>query len=128
MTDAEGTDDLEADDAVDAADEADDDDDPTVDEDDVDDGPATDDGNGDSEASTAAAVLDFLVRNLVDNPDDVRVERVHRSGGVQLEVRVADGDLGRVIGRRGRTASAIRTVTRAAAARDGVDVNVEFVD
>ncbi|MGH9135472.1 MAG: KH domain-containing protein [Acidimicrobiales bacterium] len=81
-----------------------------------------------SRAETASAVLEYLIRNLVDNPDDVRVDVVDRSGGVQLEVRVAQGDLGRVIGRRGRTASAIRTVTRAAAVRDGVDVNVEFIE
>jgi len=43
-------------------------------------------------------------------------------------VRVADGDLGRVIGRRGRTAASIRTVVRAAATRDGADVDVDFLD
>jgi hypothetical protein len=47
---------------------------------------------------------------------------------VLLEVRVGEGDLGRVIGRRGRTAMSIRTVVRAAATRDGVNVDVDFVD
>ena len=46
----------------------------------------------------------------------------------RLDVRVGDGDLGRVIGRRGRTAASIRTVTRAAAAKDGVEVDIEFLD
>ena len=47
---------------------------------------------------------------------------------MSLEVQVADDDMGRVIGKRGRVANAIRTVVRAAAARDGVEVDVEFVD
>ena len=79
-------------------------------------------------AATATGVLDYLVRALVDEPDDVQVDAVDRSGGVQLEVRVAPGDMGRIIGRRGRTAQAIRAVTRAAAVKDGVDVNIEFLE
>jgi predicted RNA-binding protein YlqC (UPF0109 family) len=79
-------------------------------------------------AATATGVLEYLVRALVDEPDDVQVDAVDRSGGVQLEVRVAPGDMGRVIGRRGRTAQAIRAVTRAAAVKDGVDVNIEFLE
>ena len=79
-------------------------------------------------AATAAAVLEYLVRQLVDEPDGVTVDAVDRSRGVQLEVRVAPGDMGRVIGKRGRTAQAIRTVTRAAAVRDDVEVNIEFME
>ena len=79
-------------------------------------------------AATAAAVLEYLVRQLVDEPDGVEVDAVDRSRGVQLEVRVAPGDMGRVIGKRGRTAQAIRTVTRAAASKDGVEVNIEFLE
>jgi uncharacterized protein len=79
-------------------------------------------------AATAAAVLEYLVRQLVDDPDGVSVDAVDRSRGVQLEVRVAPGDMGRVIGKRGRTAQAIRTVTRAAAVRDEVEVNIEFLE
>lgn len=78
-------------------------------------------------AATAEAVLEYLVRQIVDNPDEVRVDAADGSP-VRLDVQVAEGDLGRVIGRRGRTAQAIRTVVRAAAARDGVEVDVEFVD
>jgi uncharacterized protein len=80
-------------------------------------------------AATASAVLDYLVRAVVDDPDgvEVRVNDDH-IGRVQLNVHVAPGDMGRVIGRRGRVANAIRTVVRAAAARDDVDVDVEFVD
>lgn len=79
-------------------------------------------------APTAVAVLGYLVRQLVDEPDGVEVDAVARSRGVQLEVRVAPGDMGRVIGKRGRTAQAVRTVTRAAAAKDGVEVNIEFLE
>ena len=68
------------------------------------------------------------MRQLVDEPDGVEVDAVDRRRGVQLEVRVAPGDMGRVIGKRGRTAQAIRTVTRAAAVKDGVEVNIEFME
>lgn len=80
------------------------------------------------EATIATKVLDHIVRSIVDNPDSVRVEAVDDDGVIILEVRVADGDLGRVIGRRGRTAQNIRALVRAAAERDGVDVDVDFLD
>lgn len=81
-----------------------------------------------SGAPTASAVLEHIVRSIVDVPDQVRVEAVEDDDQIILEVRVADGDLGRVIGRRGRTAASIRTVVRAAATRDGADVDVDFLD
>lgn len=80
------------------------------------------------EAVVATKVLDHIVRSIVDNPDDVRVEAVDDDGVIILEVRVADGDLGRVIGRRGRTAQNIRALVRAAASKDGVEVDVDFLD
>ncbi len=79
-------------------------------------------------APTATAVLTYLVQSLVNDPDGVTVEAVDGRRGVTLEVRVAPGDMGRVIGKKGRTAQSIRTVVRAAAQRDGVDVDVDFVD
>jgi predicted RNA-binding protein YlqC (UPF0109 family) len=79
-------------------------------------------------ADTAAAVLTHIVRSIVDDPDAVRVDSTSVDGRDRLEVRVGPGDLGRVIGRRGRTAASIRTVTRAAAARDGVELDIEFLD
>lgn len=79
--------------------------------------------------ANATAVLDYLTRQLVDNPDAVGVEVAEDRGKTTLNVRVAPGDLGRVIGKRGRTANAIRTVVRSTAAvRDGVEVDVEFLD
>jgi predicted RNA-binding protein YlqC (UPF0109 family) len=81
------------------------------------------------EAPVATAVLEHIVRSIVDDPDAVRVTSEPGKGdSVLLEVRVGPGDLGRVIGRRGRTAQSIRTVVRAAAANDDVDVDVDFVD
>ena len=65
----------------------------------------------------------------VDNPDAVSVSTTEgRRGGLQLDVRVGDGDMGRVIGKRGRIAQSIRTVVRAAAVKDDVSVDIEFVD
>ena len=82
----------------------------------------------DQAAPTAVAVLTHIVTSIVDNPDSVTVDEVADEGKLRLDVRVADGDLGRVIGRRGRTAASIRTVTRAAASKDGVDIDIEFLD
>lgn len=79
-------------------------------------------------APVATAVLEHIVRSIVDDPEAVRVEGTEGRNRVRLEVRVGAGDLGRVIGRRGRTAQSIRSVVRAAAARDGVEVDVDFVD
>jgi uncharacterized protein len=84
--------------------------------------------SGSNDAPTATAVLAHIVRSIVDDPDAVVVEATADGSRTRLDVRVGPGDLGRVIGRRGRTASSIRTVTRAAAAKDGVDVDVEFLD
>jgi predicted RNA-binding protein YlqC (UPF0109 family) len=81
-----------------------------------------------SEPKTANDVLTFLVKQIVDQPDSVEVDIVSADERSVLEVRVASGDMGRVIGKRGRVANAIRTVVRAAAARDGVEVDVEFLD
>jgi predicted RNA-binding protein YlqC (UPF0109 family) len=81
------------------------------------------------EGATAATVLEYITKSVVDDPDAVEVDSSEgRRGAVSLEVHVADDDMGRVIGKRGRVANAIRTVVRAAAARDGVEVDVEFVE
>lgn len=79
-------------------------------------------------APTAVAVLTHIVKSIVDQPDLVQVDEVVEDGSHRLDVRVGEGDLGRVIGRRGRTAASIRTVTRAAAAKDGVELDIEFLD
>ena len=78
--------------------------------------------------SRACDVAETVTRALVDRPEAVRVtEADHRDGAV-IEVAVAGDDLGRVIGRQGRTATAIRTLVTATAERDGTHVSVEFRD
>jgi uncharacterized protein len=74
-----------------------------------------------------AEALEHLVRGIVDNPDDVRVKEKTLRRGPLLEVRVHPDDLGRVIGRNGRTARALRTVT-AALADDDIRVDIVDVD
>jgi uncharacterized protein len=97
--------------------------------DDLDEVDAVDEVDGNTvPAATAISVLDLLVTSLVDEPDAVRIDPIQQRGRVRLEVRVGPDDMGRVIGKRGRVANAIRTIVRAAAVRDGVDVDVEFED
>ena len=74
-------------------------------------------------------LVEFLCRALAEDPDSVRVEEIADDGGIVLEVSVDDGDLGRLIGRGGRVANAIRTVAKAAARAGGERrVIVEFVE
>ncbi|MFN8052925.1 MAG: KH domain-containing protein [Acidimicrobiales bacterium] len=82
----------------------------------------------DATTARAEAVLTHVVTAIVDNPDDVKVSTDADREPVRINIEVGDGDMGRVIGRRGRVANAIRAVGRAAAAADGVDVDVEFVE
>ena len=98
---------------------------------DSDDGADDDDEGADPNsvaAPSASSVLEYLARSVVDDPDGVQVDIDDRGGRVSLEVQVSDGDMGRGLGKRGRVANAIRTVVRAAAAQDGAEVDVEFVD
>jgi uncharacterized protein len=74
-------------------------------------------------------LLEYLARGLVEHPDDVRVRETEEDdGSVVLELSVADEDYGNVIGRGGRTAQALRTVVKAAAAKSGRRVFVDIVD
>ncbi len=78
--------------------------------------------------ATAIDVLEYLVGALVDDPEAIEISEEDDRRGLRLQVRVAPDDMGRVIGRRGRIANAIRTLVRAAAADDGISVDVDFVD
>jgi len=73
-------------------------------------------------------LVEFLVRALVEDPEAVEVEEFEEDGDLVLEVTVADDDLGRVIGRGGRIANAIRTVARAAGAREDRRIIVDILD
>jgi predicted RNA-binding protein YlqC (UPF0109 family) len=73
-------------------------------------------------------LLEYLARELVDNPDAVQVAESQDDRGVLLQLHVDPEDMGKVIGRGGRIARAIRQVVKAAAIRDGVYVHVDIVD
>jgi predicted RNA-binding protein YlqC (UPF0109 family) len=72
-------------------------------------------------------LVEYLAKGLVDKPDEVRVERVERDGAVVLELHVAADDVGKVIGRQGRTARALRTIVRASGARSNERAQLEIV-
>jgi hypothetical protein len=73
-------------------------------------------------------LLAFLARNLVDAPDEVRVERVEREDAIVLQLRVAPDDVGKVIGKHGRIARALRTVVRASGTKSGERILLEIVE
>jgi predicted RNA-binding protein YlqC (UPF0109 family) len=73
-------------------------------------------------------LLEFLVRALVEEPDAVEVEELEQDGDLVYEISVAEGDLGRVIGKGGRIANAIRTIAKAAAVRLDRRVVVDILD
>jgi uncharacterized protein len=73
-------------------------------------------------------VLEFVAKQLVDHPDDVRIEVDEDPRETVLELHVNQEDLGKVIGKRGRTAKALRTLVKAAGSLDDENVTVEIVD
>jgi uncharacterized protein len=75
-----------------------------------------------------AELLAYLARELVDDPEAVRVEQEERDGALVLVLHVAPDDVGKVIGRQGRIARALRTLIRASAVREGRRVFVEIAD
>ena len=78
--------------------------------------------------SRARDVVEVVAKALVDRPESVQVdERVDREG-LRIALTTRSGDLGKLIGRRGRTASAVRTLAGIAAERDGVQAAVDFLD
>ena len=73
-------------------------------------------------------LLLYMAKNLVDDPEAVTVTEVTDEEGKVLELRVAPGDMGKVIGRQGRIAKEIRTIVKTVAQRTGEKVTVEIVD
>ena len=91
----------------------------------------TDDETNESNVDRAvysASVLKYLATSMADEPEVVSVDIDDTPRGIKLSLHVGPTDMGRVIGRRGRTAQAIRTIVGAAGARDGVVTNVDIVD
>jgi uncharacterized protein len=76
----------------------------------------------------AGRVVEVVARALADRPEAVRVNEREARGQTFVELSMAPGDLGRVIGRQGRTAAAVRTIANLAAELDGVKVTVDFRD
>lgn len=87
-----------------------------------------DDGANREPGGRARSVLEYIAEQLVDDPGSIEVDARTWRHRVSLSLSVAPDDMGRVIGRRGRTAQAIRTVVRAAGARDDLDAYVDIVD
>ena len=73
-------------------------------------------------------LLTYIIQNLVDNPDEVSVTEREAGADTVFEVRVADGDMGKVIGRQGRIVKQIRILMKAVAQRKGKKVSVEILD
>ena len=73
-------------------------------------------------------LLTYIVQNLVEKPDEVSVTEREANGETVFEVRVADGDMGKVIGRHGRIVKEIRILMKAVAQRKGKKVSVEIMD
>lgn len=73
-------------------------------------------------------LLDYLARALVDNPDDVQIEVIEGERSVILQLRVHPDDIGKVIGKQGRIAQALRTLVKAAATKQGKNAIVEILD
>lgn len=72
-------------------------------------------------------LVEVIAKSLVDRPEAVRVDEKHEEGQTVLELHVAEDDMGKVIGRQGRIAKALRTVVKAAATRENTKVTVEIV-
>ena len=98
----------------------------TIDDDDIEDIEETYEAT--QAAVTATAALEFIAKSLAEDPSAVSVEVSERQGKVVLSLSVGPNDMGRIIGRRGRTAQAIRALVGAAGARDGVTTSVDIVD
>ena len=72
-------------------------------------------------------LVEYLAKSLVDDPDSVRVSEKEEDGAVVIELSVAPADMGKVIGKQGRIAKAIRTVVKAASAREDKKYSVEII-
>ena len=74
-------------------------------------------------------VLELIIASLVDNKEEISIEEIsNNEKSIEFKVKVASGDMGKVIGKQGRVAKSIRTVMKSVAGKDGKRVNVEFVE
>lgn len=87
-----------------------------------------DDDENRAAGGIAKAVLEHIAKSIVDDPEAVFIDVSEGRSGVRLALHVAPADMGRIIGRRGRVAHAVRVLVRAAAVREGTDAVVDIVD
>ena len=73
-------------------------------------------------------ILEVMIRNLVEDKDSVNIEEIAQDSDIKFEVRVAQNDMGRVIGKKGKIAQSIRTVMKAIATKENKKVSIEFID
>lgn len=73
-------------------------------------------------------MLEIIIKNLVANPEQVTITEEQKEGTINFSVKVANEDMGKVIGKQGRIAKAIRTVSKAIATKEDKKVNIEFVE
>jgi predicted RNA-binding protein YlqC (UPF0109 family) len=85
-------------------------------------------GQSDPAIAPVRAVVEVVVRALVDHPDSVKVLESSRRGMTVLELKTAPGDMGKIIGRQGRTAAALRTLVAVTAERHGVRAQLDIRD
>jgi uncharacterized protein len=76
---------------------------------------------------SAESLVEYVAKSLVDEPDEVSINVVDDEGGRVIELHVAEGDMGKVIGRNGSVAKAMRTLLKVVAAREGESVSLEIV-
>ena len=74
------------------------------------------------------ALIEYIAKSLVENPDQVEVREIQNGDRVRLELSVAKDDMGRVIGKNGRVANSIRTILRVAAERDGKQATLDVME
>jgi uncharacterized protein len=121
-----------SDEEFDSSDEFDDDDIDLSAEDDADDDDVDDEIGAEGNRIVGGipkGVLDYVARNIVDDPDGVFIETSERRNGeVELRLHVSPSDMGKVIGRRGRVAQALRQVVAAAGTKEGVRASLDIVD
>ena len=73
-------------------------------------------------------MLKVIIENLVEDKDSISIEETTENGEIKFEVKVADKDMGKVIGKKGKIAQSIRTVMKAVAGKENKKINIEFID
>lgn len=76
---------------------------------------------------SAVSLIEYVAKSLVDKPDEVKVELLEEDGAQVIELHVAEEDMGKVIGRNGSVAKALRTLLKVVSAREGESVSLEIV-